>query len=90
MALGLGLLLPHWSKRNATWFLALSPACFLYECNNGQAFRKELLGLVVLATLCWCARSQPLRLTKLWTAMSVAFPCLILCHEAFIVLVAYF
>lgn len=84
------LLRPHLASRASILLLALSPATFLFEALNPQSFRKELLGLCVLAVFCHSVRASRRRVHRWLGYLSVIMPGLILSHEAMLVLLPYF
>lgn len=90
LVLGYRLALPHLMRRASILLMALSPATFLFEALNPQAFRKELLGLTVLALFCHSVRTSPLRLTAWLWCLGLVVPALILSHEAMLLLLPYF
>jgi hypothetical protein len=59
---GYRLLSPHVQSRVSILLLGLSPASFLFEALNPQGFRKELLGLVLLAVFCHAVQRERLRI----------------------------
>lgn len=80
-------------RRRSLAIFALSPATVLFDALNPQAFRKELLGLVLFAWFCRDLQvGGPARERKigLWMGLlTVLGPALILSHEAMVLLVPY-
>jgi hypothetical protein len=87
---GYRLLAPHMQSRVSILLLGLSPASFLFEALNPQGFRKELLGLVLLAVFCHAIQGQRLRTVPWLCCLGLVFPVLILSHEAMLLLLPYF
>jgi hypothetical protein len=87
---GYRLLGPHVQRRTSILLLGFSPASFLFEALNPQGFRKELLGLVVLAVFCHAVQGQRLRIVPWLWCLGLIFPALILSHEAMVLLLPYF
>lgn len=90
---GFHLARPHLAVRSSSVFLLLSPATFLFESLNPESFRKELLGLVLLAAICNQLRQsnsvkEHVVLRWLWGA-AATLPLFVLSHEASVLFLPY-
>src|SRR5690606_27520766 len=91
--LGFRLARAHLAVRSTSIFLLVSPATFLFESLNPESFRKELLGLVLLAALCDQLRHTEFAREKvvlrwLWGA-ALTLPLLVLSHEMSVLFFPY-
>jgi len=85
---GFRLAQPHLAVRSTSIFLLLSPATFLFESLNPESFRKELLGLVLLAAICNQLRQSNSAVRWLWGA-AATLPLFVLSHEASVLFLPY-